>query len=212
MITTTTYRGSRGAAATRRALLAVPLLLAGCGATRLAPLDGPPRGRVLLLRGLANVFSTGLNVLTATLRRAGFDASVHNHVEAAMLAQAMLRAEGHGGLARPFAVIGHSFGADEAVRLATRLRASGLATDLVVTFDPTVVSTVPASARLVVNYYQEADVFPRRLEAAPGFDGRLENRAVAGETHLTIEKNLRLHAEVLALLQALAAPAATAGR
>lgn len=212
MTATATIQRRRATATARRALLAGPLLLAACGATHLTPLDGPPRGRVLLLRGLANVFSTGLNVLTGILRRARFDASVHNHIEAAMLAQAMLRAAGNGGLARPFAVIGHSLGADEAVGLAARLRAAGLATDLVVTFDPTVVSTVPASARLVVNYYQDSDVFPRRLDPAPGFDGRLENRAVAGETHLTIEKNPRLHAEVLALLEALAAPAATAGR
>lgn len=207
-----TCRRRPGARTPRRALLAGLLLPAGCGATRLAPLDGPPRGRVLLLRGLANLFSTGLNVLTATLRRARFDASVHNHVEAAALAQAVLRAAAEGRLARPFAVIGHSFGADEAVRLAARLRAAGLVTDLLVTFDPTVIGTVPASARLVVNYHQEADTFPRRLDPAPGFDGRLENRAVPGETHLTIEKNTRLHAEVLALLEALAAPAATAAR
>jgi len=203
--------GDRSGTGRRRALLAAPLMLAGCGATPLPPLAGPPRGRVLLLRGLANVFSTGLDVLTATLRRARFDASVHNHLEAAALAEATLREARAGRLVRPFAVIGHSLGADEAVRLAARLRAAGVVTDLVVTFDPTVVSAVPASARMVVNYHQDMDVFPRRLAAAPGFDGRLENRAVPGETHLTIEKNLRLHAEVLAMLEALAAPA-TAGR
>ena len=115
---------------TRRAAAAGLASLAACAPTRLEPLTGPPRGRVILLRGLANVFSTGLNFLTARLRQVNFDASVHNYLEWDDLADGIAQAD----------------------------RA-----------------------------------------------GTLENRLVNGESHLTIEKQERLHREVIALLQSLAA-------
>lgn len=190
----------------RRAALAALLALGACGPTRLAPLAGPPRGRVVLLRGLANVFSTGLNVLTARLRQAGYDASVHNHTEWRDLADAIVRAAREDRLTRPLVLGGHSFGADDAVHMAAWLGRAGVATDLLVTFDPTVVTTVPPGPLRVVNYYQNRDVSERTLAAGPGFSGTLENRYVANESHLSIEKQQRLHDEVLAMLEALQAP------
>jgi hypothetical protein len=191
----------------RRAALAGLLLLGACGPTRLAPLAGPPKGRVILLRGLANMFSTGLNVLTAELRAAGYDASVHNHVEWPGLADQTLGAARSGALPRPLALIGHSFGADDAIRMAARLGREGLESDLLVTFDPTAVTRVPPGPRKVVNFHQDLDPIARVLEPGAGFAATLENRRVDGESHLSIEKSPRLHADVLALLDALRAPA-----
>ena len=187
----------------RRAGLAALLLLAACGQTRLAPLAGPPKGRVILLRGLANMFSTGLNVLTMRLRAAGYDARVHNHVEWRRLAAEALAEERAGRLPHPLALVGHSFGADDAIRMAVHLAAEGLPPDLLVTFDPTTVQQVPPGPRKVVNFHQEGDAFSRILRPAAGFAGLLENRLVTGESHLSIEKSARLHAEVLAVLETL---------
>jgi thioesterase domain-containing protein len=194
---------------TRRAMLA-GLPLAACGPTRLAPLPGPPRGRVLLLRGLANLFSTGLNVLTARLRAAGFDARVHSHVEWRRLADETVAAARAGTLERPFVVIGHSFGADEAISLAGRLGQAGVATDLLVTFDPQWQHAIPRGPRRVVNFHQENDPIRRAVRPGAGFDGSIENRLVEGESHLSIEKADRLHAQVLGLMEALAAQAPAA--
>lgn len=191
----------------RRAVLAMLLLPGACGPTRLAPLAGPPKGRVVLLRGLANVFSTGLNVLTARLRAAGYDARVHNHVEWPRLAAEILAEERAGRLPHPLVLVGHSLGADDALRMAARLGEQGLAPDLVITFDPTAVRQVPPGPRKVLNFHQEGDTFSRMLGPGDGFAGLVENRPVAGETHLSIEKSARLHAEVLAALEALRAPA-----
>ncbi|MBR0674023.1 thioesterase domain-containing protein, partial [Neoroseomonas soli] len=179
------------------------LLLGACGPTRLAPLAGPPRGRVVLLRGLANVFSTGLNVLTARLRQAGYDASVHNHVEWSGLADASAQAARERRLVRPLVLVGHSFGADDALSMAERLGMQGVAADLVVTFDPTTVTRVPPGPLRVVNFHQDRDFGTRALSAAPGFTGTIENRIVPGESHLSIEKQERLHDQVLAMLEAL---------
>jgi len=195
---------------TRRGALAGLAALAGCGPTRLAPLAGPPRGRVLLLRGLANFFSTGLNVLTQRLRAAGFDARVHNHVEWRRLAAETIAEDRAGTLPRPLVVIGHSFGADDAIDLVGRLGAAGVATDLLVTFDPQWRHEAPRGVRLVVNFHQLSDPFERRIAPSPGFDCRIENRVVEDVSHLTIEKSERLHDQVLELMQGLAAPAAPA--
>jgi len=189
----------------RRAAIAALPALAACGPTRVAPLPGPPRGRVLLLRGLANFFSTGLNVLTARLRAARFDATVHNHVEWRGLAARTVPEARAGRLPRPLVVIGHSFGADDAIALAGRLGEAGVATDLLITFDPQWLHVIPRGPRRMVNFYQDSDPIQRVVRPGAGFDGVIENRLVAGESHLSIEKSDALHAEVLGLLEALAA-------
>jgi hypothetical protein len=52
----------------------------------------------------------------------------------------------------------------------------------------------------VVNFHQDRDAYPRRLAPGPGFDGRIENRQVTTESHLSIDKDLGLHAQVQAIL------------
>ncbi|MEO3471255.1 hypothetical protein AAFN86_05245 [Roseomonas sp. CAU 1739] len=189
----------------RRAALAALASLAACGPTRLAPLTGPPRGRVIVLRGLLNMFSTGMNFLTAKLRQRNFDASVHNHIEWDDLAAAVLRADRAGTLVRPFAIIGHSYGADDAIKMANHLGRQGVATDLLVTFDPTAGDPVTAGVLRVLNLYQDRDSVTRTLVGGPGFTGSLENQLVTGESHISIDKQDHLHDQVIARLEALAA-------
>ncbi len=189
----------------RRAALAGLLSLGACGPTRLAPLTGPSRGRVVVLRGLFNTFSTGMNFLTALLRQDGFDASVHNHLEWRDLTAVIQRADRDGTLVRPFALIGHSYGADDVILMANRLGQAGVTTDLLVTFDPTASEAVGPGVARVLNFYQDRDTVKRTLDPAPGFTGVLENRLVPGESHITIDKQQSLHFEVLALLRTLAA-------
>ena len=196
----------------RGALLLLPAL-AACGTTTVQPLTQPPRGRVVVLRGLLNMFSTGMNVLTFTLRDAGYDATVHNHAEWRGLANRTIEAARADALPRPLAVIGHSFGADDAIALAGRLGAAGVPVDLLVTFDPSWVLAVPPGPRRVLNFHQDRDTYARRLAPGPGFDGRIENRQVRGESHLSIDKDLGLHREVLAMLREIdPAPPVRAGR
>ena len=189
----------------RRTALTGLASLAACGPTRLAPLTGSPRGRVVLLRGLLNMFSTGLNFLTADLRQANFDASVHNYVEWRALADGIAQASRDGTLVRPFAIIGHSYGADDAIVMANHLGRAGVETDLLVTFDPTAGDPVGPGVQRVLNFYQDRDAVDRTLAGGPGFAGSLENRLVPGESHISIDKQERLHAEVVTLLQSLAA-------
>lgn len=185
----------------RRAAIALLPALAACGTTTVQPLTQPPRGRVVVLRGLLNMFSTGMNVLTFTLRDAGYDATVHNHAEWRGLADRTAATARADTLKRPLAVIGHSFGADDAILLAGRLGAAEVPVDLLVTFDPSWVLAVPRGPRRVINFHQDRDTYARRLAPGRGFDGRIENRQVAGESHLSIDKDLNLHRQVLETLR-----------
>jgi pimeloyl-ACP methyl ester carboxylesterase len=188
----------------RAALLGLAATAAACaGGEDDIPLQGPPRGRVVLLRGLANIFSTGMDELEETLRRDGYDAAVHNHTDWTAQAQAALALARQGRLPRPFAVIGHSLGADDGIRLAARFgQATGMM-DVLVTFDPILVNSVPRGPALVRNYFQGRDIWGGgRLSAARGFTGVLENRPVPGDNHFTIDKDPTLHREVIALLDA----------
>ncbi len=185
----------------RRAALALLPALAACAPTPVPPLSQAPRGRVLLLRGLLNIFSTGMTTLTLSLRQAGFDAAVHNHAEWRGLADRTARDALAGTLPRPLAVVGHSFGADDAIQLAGRLGAAGVPVDLLVTFDPSWILAVPRGPKRVLNFHQDRDTYARRLSPGPGFDGRIDNRQVNDESHLSIDKSATLHGEVLAAME-----------
>jgi alpha/beta superfamily hydrolase len=185
----------------RRAALALLPALAACGTTPVPPLAQGPRGRVVVLRGLLNIFSTGMTQLTLKLREAGYDATVHNHAEWRGLADRAAAAALAGTLPRPLAVAGHSFGADDAIQLAGRLGAAGVPVDLLVTFDPAWVLAVPRGPRRVLNFHQDRDTFARRLAPGPGFDGVIENRLVEDESHLSIDKKADLHRMTLAALE-----------
>jgi pimeloyl-ACP methyl ester carboxylesterase len=194
-----------GTLLSRRAALfgGAGIALAGCGRRAEPALAGPPIGRVVLLRGLGNIFSTGMNTLEDKLRRAGFDASSHNHVEWRGQADAVLDLARKHQLPRPFAVIGHSLGADDGIRLASEVGQAAQVADLLVTFDPVMLGSVPAGPAFVRNYYQTSGAWGRGLEAGRGFAGVLENRAVEGDNHFTIDKDPGLHAEVIGLLGAM---------
>jgi pimeloyl-ACP methyl ester carboxylesterase len=187
----------------RAALLGLVATATACATPEEAmPLPGPPRGRVVLLRGLANIFSTGMDELEDTLRRRGYDADVQNHLDWTTEAAAAATLAREGRLPRPFVVVGHSLGADDGIRLAARFgQATGMM-DLLVTFDPVLVRAVPAGPARVRNYYQLSDLWGGgRLTAGRGFTGVLENRPVRGDNHFTIDKDPALHREVIALIE-----------
>ena len=183
--------------------------LAGC-AVRAPEPAGVGRGRVVVLRGLANVFSTGMDRLAARLAAAGYRVELGNHLEWQAAAGRLVAAERSSRLPRPVAVIGHSLGADDAIRLAGTAGEAGVATDLLVTFDPVWVSRVSTGPRRVLNFYLALGIWGRSLGAAPGFTGTIENVDVGplGVTHFDIEKSAALHARVLATLEQEGAPTA----
>ncbi|WP_051357188.1 thioesterase domain-containing protein [Azorhizobium doebereinerae] len=187
------------------AFAAVVLSLAAHGSASAQP--GP---RVYLMRGLANVFSTGLDTLASKLQAKGISANVYEYGQWQQLADdavAWSRANGKA----PVVIIGHSLGADTAIEMAERMTALGIPPRLVVTFDPVGVTQVGRSGGRFVNYYQSNNGFGKRLTTGPGFSGTLVNRnedaaAAQGLDHFNIEKAEALHQDVIAMVRALARP------
>jgi Serine hydrolase len=172
--------------------------------------------QVYLLKGLADIFSTGLDFLQAKLQARGIVGEVRSHAQAEELAQSAI-ARWHSGSHGPIIIIGHSLGADAAITMAQRLGEAGVPVALLVTFSP--VNSAPASANVAraVNYFQSGSAFHGQITRGAGFHGALENVDLAqtpGITHWNIEKSEPLHAatiaKVLTLIPAHTRAAATA--
>lgn len=168
---------------------------------------GPARadGHVYLLRGLANVFSGGMDVLTYRLQQHGVSASVHSYLEfEALAADAAGRYQTGKG---PIVIVGHSYGADAAASMAARMKERGAPVALIVLFGPTFDLPIPSNVSRVVNYHQsQSPLWRGTAIKGPGFRGTIANVNLDNDvsvTHFNIEKIDRLHAETIGKIVAL---------
>ena len=138
--------------------------------------------RAFLVHGLAGgrpfYFSGGLDVLARKLTAQGVVGSVHAqgsflrpYGEVGAIARAALAASRQG--MRPV-LIGHSMGADAALKVAVQLDAAGVGVPLVVCFDPTSFRLlfgpppVPANVARVLCFYQKiSPLVPEDQPARP---------------------------------------------
>jgi len=123
-----------------------------------------------------------------------------------LIAQAARDAAAEG--ARPI-LIGHSMGADAALKVAVDLAAAQIVVPLVVCFDPTSFRVVfgpppvPKNVRRALCFYQKVSPLGRGiLKAAPGFRGALIQQQVA-TIHSAVDDDPALQARVLAEVKAL---------
>lgn len=140
------------------------------------------------IRGLAGGapfhFSGGMDAIAAQLRRVGVPCDIFDqgsflrpYGEVPRIFAAALRAAEEG--ARPV-LIGHSMGADAALRVATLLDARSVNVPLIVCFDPTSFKLlfgpppVPKNVGRALCFYQKITPLGRGvLRAGPGFKGQL---------------------------------------
>jgi pimeloyl-ACP methyl ester carboxylesterase len=177
-----------------RICLLLAVMLAGL--TTLS--DKAHASHIYLLKGLANIFSTGLDVLDEELTRRGYSATVHSYTDYESLAAdaAALERAGKG----PIIIMGHSLGADAAIYMAEKMNQLHAPVALVVCFGPTHDLAAPPNVSQVINYYTGGAVVSR----GPGFGGSLSNvdfDKTPGINHLNIEKNEHLHNLVIARVQ-----------
>jgi Thioesterase domain len=168
------------------------------------PARAASHAHVYLFRGLADVFSTGMDVLTDELNRRGVYATSHSHTDWKMLAD-QAAANYKAGKEGPIILVGHSLGADAVMEMADYLGDKGVPVALVMPFDGT--QSFPASANIsrVVNFTQRDYAYMRK---GPGFRGTLVNVDVSSDPdigHLNIDKSPRLHARAIAEVLAVAA-------
>lgn len=163
--------------------------------------DGDGHGQVVLILGLANVFSTGLLRLADELEHSGISSEAVSLSDSQARARLIARTYRASPKNRPVILVGHSYGADEALRVAGELKKLDIPVALVITFDATIKGPVPSNVKRAVNMYSGGKTAWSAINPAPDFHGELVNmnvydgkNAIEGVNHLNIEKEPRLHA------------------
>jgi pimeloyl-ACP methyl ester carboxylesterase len=149
-------------------------------------------------------YSLGLDVLRDKLRASGIEATTH--VEGVLIPHTNVRAlsreaERAGRAGRKLVLIGHSMGADAAVKIAARLAQKNLPVDLLIGLDPTrfACPRVPPNVKRALCFYQKefGDFLGRgRFRPARGFSGELLNERVPYR-HKKMDDAPELHDRVL---------------
>lgn len=165
------------------------------------PAVAAPAARIYLFRGLFDVFSLGIDSLGGKLRRKGYAARTMGVASWEAVAAEIVQRR-RADPSEQIVVIGHSLGADAAVRIANRVAREGLAPlALVVTFDPVSRQEVQGGTRRLVNLFQSNNGWAVPLRRGPGFTGDFVNedlRDRGGLNHLNIDKDRRLHDGIIA--------------
>lgn len=157
------------------------------------------QSQIYLLRGLANVFSRGMDEMYVRLQGYGFTPHILNHRGWQTSAETIARNFRNGRTA-PIVLIGHSLGANNACRLAQRLNDQGIPVAYLALFDPTRVCVVPANVRFFVNFYQNNGQ-GRRASFPPSRNEEKVNLNLTsspGLTHTNMDQNDRLQNIVIA--------------
>jgi pimeloyl-ACP methyl ester carboxylesterase len=152
--------------------------------------------QVFLLKGLADVFSAGMDTLAAKLVARGVPARVANHSTSDSLAEEVARRYRAGGRG-PVVIIGHSLGADAAVEMAQRLNEARVPVALVVGFGPTRSFDLPPNVARAVNYYHGHTPWRGRVT-------NVNMDSMSGVNHFNVDKVDRLQnqtvSQVLAVI------------
>jgi len=155
--------------------------------------------RVYLLRGLANIFSLGMDDLAAKLNARGIKATVHSYVDWQALTNMAVNDASSGRRSpTPVIIIGHSLGADAAVYMGNAVSATGVPVPLVVTFDPVTPTIASAKVGKVVNYYQAGG--SGKAVSGPRVQN-IDLTTSGALSHFNIDKAAELHSRVIAMIE-----------
>jgi hypothetical protein len=156
-------------------------------------------GSVYLLRGLANIFSLGMNTLAKELEARGVDTVVTNHSRGFDIVDKLAKQYETDKSILPIVIIGHSLGGNKTLTMAARLAERKIPVRLIVIFDATRAPPVPLNVQEVLNLYKPKSVGVV-VAGAPGYAGVIANKDVSdipGVGHISIDKSKQLHAEVI---------------
>lgn len=174
------------------------VLIASCSTAAADPLV-----QIYAIRGFAGVaFSRGMNHLCDDLMRIPqVSCSVEDYYDEAAI---IGKAAGAASAGRRLVLVGHSWGAHAALRVAAAVNVD---VPLIVTIDPNwfpTPPTVPRNAGVVLNYYQDMDVLGRaRLQPSPAFRGTLSQYR-RNEAHVLIDRDPEIHRDIITRVRALA--------
>ena len=150
-------------------------------------------GEVVFLRGLANVFSLGLDTLSDELKKYGVYSYVHNHKAWEKVGQQIIAKSRKGQLSYPVIIIGHSLGAGASPKLATMLGRQGIAVQYMVMLDAVEPLPVTNFVEDAINYYLPKRRGQNMISPSRDFEGHYENvnvkERLQGIDHFNIDEN-----------------------
>ena len=155
--------------------------------------------KVFLIRGFANVFSPGIDLLASELAQRGVNVETSNHLSWSSTASEAI--EGcRSGQISSIALVGHSLGGAAVVDVAKRLQEAGMRVALMVTLDPVSAGQAPGNVRKLENYYLSTGI-GSSIKTDSGFRGQLENVDVSkrpGVDHVAMTTMPDLHRRIIA--------------
>jgi Lipase (class 3) len=168
-------------------------------------------GEVYLLRGLANVFSTGLDQINSKFRVRGVNSRVDNHAVWETWARDIVERSKNDKVSYPIVIMGHSLGGNASVQMAKYLGDRGVPVSYVVAFDPTITTFVGPNVTEVVNYYlpnHQGGNETNIVKEEPGSKAQVANidSRPTGVDHFNIEKNPELQVRVITKTMSLLKP------
>jgi hypothetical protein len=165
--------------------------------------SGPyTNGRVIVLRGLANVFSRGMDKLAKDLKAQGVPVTLSNHSRWQMIAADLIKDyKANPKQTAPIILIGHSLGGDASIVMSNWLAQNGVPVRFVVIFDA-VAQTHPiiGGVQEVLNFYKPKG-YGQEVKPAPSFRGEIRNVDLTDRKdidHLNIDEDPVLQGEVTA--------------
>jgi len=179
--------------------LAVPLITAAMITSMPASADAKNKfvakrpGEVVFLRGLANIFSLGLDTLSDELKKYGVYSYVHNHKSWEQIGRQIIAKSKKGQLSYPIVIIGHSLGAGASPKLATMLGREGIAVQYMVMLDAVEPLPVTNYVGQAINYYLPKKDKDNLITPGADFEGEYQNinvlERLKGIDHFNIDEN-----------------------
>ena len=174
-------------------------------------------GNVYCFRGFIGIFSTGMNQLGDELNAQGIHAMVFQADQWQNVADAIVEKYKNQPNAEPLVLVGHSYGADDILQIAQRIKDKGVKIDLIVTLDPVTPPKVAPDVKEVVNLYESNGIMDNLpflrgipLQAEKPNTVALLNENIRKDrtdlldddlTHFNIEKKAKVHAEVIKVIK-----------
>jgi len=159
--------------------------------------------KVFLIRGFANVFSPGIDLLASELQRRGVPVDVSNHLSWSSTASDAAE-ECKSGKINSIVLVGHSLGGAAVVDVAKRLQEQGLRVALMVTLDPVAAGQAPGNVTRLENYYLATGI-GSSIKTDNGFHGRLQNVDVSnrpGVDHVAMTTMPDIHKHIIGQIAA----------
>jgi surfactin synthase thioesterase subunit len=157
----------------RHSLIRLTAAFALSAAVSLPSLAHAAGQKVFLIRGFANVFSPGIDLLASELERRGIAVETFNHLSRDSTASEAIE-ECKSGRISSIVLVGHSLGGAAVIDVAKRLQEAGMRVALMVTLDPVSAGQAPSNVRRLENYYLSTGI-GSSIKKDNGFRGQLHN-------------------------------------